>query len=173
VLVVTLLLSTAALVLLTALGAGMFLFMAAGSMALKESEAHPAQAAPDRPSFEPDTRDAQGGPLARSGDGPSRPPGPVNEEEDLILGPAAPAPAEQHPLVEVLRELERSVDGPGERLSDTLLRQELEAWEASVEVPDDAAEAVALEALYSHPPERDAFGAVPLDRSDESGGARG
>jgi hypothetical protein len=93
-LVVTLLLSVAALVVLTAVGAGTLLYMAAGSIALSASKPPPAQAAPERPSFEPDARDAPGGAaLPLSGDGPSRPPGPVDEEVNLLLLPPEDAQA--------------------------------------------------------------------------------
>jgi hypothetical protein len=92
-LVVTLLLSTAALVLLTALGTVAMLFTV-GSTEPSDSEPPPARAALERPSFEPDEGDAPGGAaLPLSGDGPSRPPGPVDEEVNLLLLPPEDAQA--------------------------------------------------------------------------------
>ena len=60
---VTLLLSTAALVVLTALGAGTLLYLAASSKevdACEDAEAERLRI--QRPSYEPDVRDARGGP---------------------------------------------------------------------------------------------------------------
>ncbi len=59
---VTLLLSTAVLVVLTAVGAGALLFVAASSTEVDAWEEAEQRAAPERTSFEPDVRDVRGGP---------------------------------------------------------------------------------------------------------------